>query len=191
MIAVGFLCIGAALSLTLQSRNQEQRAEAAVADLVPQLERYIAETASHEDNAGEMQVLQIDGTDYLGLISIPSVGIETPVIGELTDPNLNLAPCLYSGSYLEDSMVVGGHNYAGHFSPLPQVAVGDTVSFQDVNGRRFDYQVAALETLKGDDVDRMLEEGWDLTLFTCTYSGAERVTVRCKADSATSFEGML
>ena len=31
-------------------------------------------------------------------------------------------------------------------------------------------------------VEEMLSEEWDLTLFTCTYSGQTRFTVRCLAE---------
>ena len=31
----------------------------------------------------------------------------------------------------------------------------------------------------GTDVDGMLSGGWDLSLYTCTYGGRARLTVRC------------
>ena len=36
-----------------------------------------------------------------------------------------------------------------------------------------------VETLAPTAVDEMTGGDWDLTLFTCTYSGQARVTVRC------------
>ena len=37
-----------------------------------------------------------------------------------------------------------------------------------------------LETLDADAVDYMSAGDWDLTLFTCTYGGQSRVTIRCE-----------
>ena len=57
---------------------------------------------------------------------------------------------------------------------------GDTVLFTDCAGAQYQYQVSQIEEVNGDDAAKMEEGDWDLTLFTCTYSGRSRVTVRCK-----------
>ena len=36
------------------------------------------------------------------------------------------------------------------------------------------------DTLGKYDVEKMTSGDWDLTLFTCTYGGKSRVTVRCQ-----------
>ena len=61
------------------------------------------------------------------------------------------------------------------------LAVGDPVEFTDVDGNRFRYTVTDLEQLlPGQTVDMVgYSEDWDLTLFTCTISGRQRLTVRC------------
>ena len=56
---------------------------------------------------------------------------------------------------------------------------GDEVRFTDTEGNAFRYTVAELETLGKYDVEEMAAGDWDLTLFTCTYGGQSRVTVRC------------
>ena len=52
----------------------------------------------------------------------------------------------------------------------------------DANGNVFRYYVLETVIMDGTEVKRM-ERGsdeWDLTLFTCTYGGRSRLTVRCK-----------
>jgi sortase A len=39
--------------------------------------------------------------------------------------------------------------------------------------------VAEVETLEPTAVEEMTNSGYALTLFTCTYGGQSRVTVRC------------
>ena len=41
------------------------------------------------------------------------------------------------------------------------------------------YEVIELETLSPFAIEEMTGGNWDLTLFTCTYGGKSRVTVRC------------
>jgi len=35
--------------------------------------------------------------------------------------------------------------------------------------------------VKATDIEGMVHSGYDLTLFTCTYGGKARITVRCEA----------
>jgi sortase A len=43
------------------------------------------------------------------------------------------------------------------------------------------YEVVLLETLPKDATKEMITSGFDLSLYTCTPGGANRVTVRCNA----------
>ena len=52
--------------------------------------------------------------------------------------------------------------------------------FTDLDGMRYCYQVVKVETLEPTAVEEMSAGKYDLTLFTCTYGGASRVTVRCE-----------
>jgi sortase A len=58
--------------------------------------------------------------------------------------------------------------------------VGDTVYFTDMDDKVYTYEVAETETLAPTAIEEMTTSGYDLTLFTCTYGGKSRVTVRCK-----------
>lgn len=75
--------------------------------------------------------------------------------------------------------VVAGHNYRTHFGALENLEPGDCVYFTDLEGNRFSYTVTSFQVLEEDAVEQMLSDEWDLTLFTCTYSGQTRFTVRC------------
>ena len=77
-------------------------------------------------------------------------------------------------------MIIAAHNYRTHFGHLKELGTGDEVRFTDMEGNVFRYTVAELETLGKYDVDDMKSGDWDLTLFTCTYGGQSRVTVRCQ-----------
>ena len=128
----------------------------------------------------EMPVLEIDGVDYIGILTIPALGLELPVASRWSYAKLKLAPCRYEGSAYLDSLVIAAHNYPSHFRNLKQLILGDTVVFTDVDGNVFQYEVAAMETLAPTNVEEMVFSGWDLTLFTCTIGGQSRIAVRCQ-----------
>jgi sortase A len=95
---------------------------------------------------------------------------------------MQIAPCRYSGSAYLSNLVIAGHNYSNHFGRLSDMKIGDEVKFIDVDGNEFDYRVGDIEILQPIAVDEMKNSDWDLTLFTCTIDGVNRITVRCEKD---------
>ena len=128
----------------------------------------------------EMPVKNIDGADYIGVISIPAIDRELPVFSEWNYTNLKTAPCRYVGSVYLDNMVICAHNYDIHFGSLKYLSYGDTVTFTDTDGNVFSFKVIEIETLQPTAIEEMTTSDCDLTLFTCTIGGATRVTVRCE-----------
>ena len=69
--------------------------------------------------------------------------------------------------------------YFSHFGHLKDLSQGDEITFTDVDGNMFGYEVIELETLSPFAIEEMTGGNWDLTLFTCTVGGQYRVTARC------------
>lgn len=186
LVALGLLLVAAAVGLAAYNVHEDRRAEVASARVVEQL---IASMGKAADAAGvvaaaplatdDMPTVVIDGRSYVGMLQIPSLGLELPVLAEWSDDGAEVAPCRYSGSVYTGSLVVAGHNYVSHFGNLYRLQYGAEVVFVDVRGNAFAYQVASIEELGATAVQDMTESEWPLTLFTCDFSGANRVTVRC------------
>ena len=153
-----------------------------IASLLPYLN--YAEPPYFVKNPGmEMPVTEVDGSYYIGYLSIPDLDLELPVMQNWSYPDLRVAPCRYSGSVYANDIVIAGHNYDRHFGRLNSLSAGSEVRFTDADGNIFIYSVSLLETLEPTAVMEMTSGEWDLTLFTCTYGGANRVTVRCSMES--------
>lgn len=189
---IGIICmiLGAALvlgalSIFLYNQHEASEAEKSVSDILPKLQDEIGldktlPTDDEEMNySGDMPTIEIDGYEYIGYLSIPSLGLELPVMSDWSYPQLRIAPCRYSGSIWSDDMVLMAHNYARHFGQLSRLSIGEEVIFKDVNGITITYEVMAIDTLNPTEVEDMTSGEYDLTLFTCTYGGKSRVTVRC------------
>lgn len=199
-MSLGILMILAALVLTGYNLMDEKRAENAAADIISQMEEMndsqaedVAgdlEDGSDKDDSGdepkykiypgmEMPTVEIDGRHYIGVLEIPVLELKLPVMDEWSYPNLRIAPCRYKGSIYSEDLIVAAHNYSRHFGQLKNLDAGTEVIFTDADGNTFSYVVAFTETLGKTDVEEMEAGEWDLTLFTCTYGGQTRVTVRC------------
>lgn len=128
-----------------------------------------------------LPTVEIEGQRYIGYIEFPSLGLILPVAGEeWSYEALDKTPCLYSGSVYTDNAIIAGHNYTAHFGQLSRLSKGDEVIFTDVEGNVFRYELSWTETINENDSEAMhAGDDWDLTLFTCNYTGNRRYTLRC------------
>ena len=182
LIALGALCVAAALALLLHN-DAEARAAAAASDAVlPVLAEAVAERAAEPPEAGETPaeepVVELDGVRYIGYLSIPALALELPVRAEWSYPALQESPCRYAGPAAEGGLCIAAHNFRRHFGAIGALEAGDAVIFTDAAGETHTYAVAEVTTLRPTAVDEMRDSAWDLTLFTCTPGGASRIAVR-------------
>ena len=189
LMSGGLLLIAAALLLTCFNLWDEQRAANSAGEALQELEVVCSEQAETTEPGElpdyllapdlEMPAVEEDGGDYIGVLELPLLGLELPVMESWSYPDLRVAPCRYSGSAYQDDMVVAAHNYKSHFGRLKELRPGDEVRFTDMEGNVFRYAVADLETLGKYDVEKMTSGDWDLTLFTCNTNGQTRCAIRC------------
>ena len=188
LIRLGLLLIAAALCFVIYNLYEEHRAREPSGQALDALQEYIPGSDQNDDTSMpdymlnpdmEMPTQTIDGIDYIGVLEIPSLNLELPVISQWSYPNLRIAPCRYSGSAYSGGLVIAAHNYDSHFGRLKTLQTDDEVIFTDIDGNTFTYKVAVMEILEPLATEEMKSEEWDLSLFTCTIGGRSRVTVRC------------
>lgn len=183
-MGIGAALLIAALSLLLYNWTENVNAGNAADEILPVIIEAIEES---EDNSTEdvietdteMTVEELEGYGYIGYLSIPVLELELPVMSEWDYTRLKVAPCRYFGSTKTDDLVICGHNYTRHFGTLKNLQPGDQVFFTDMDGETITYEVKEVETLQPTQISEMIESDYDLTLYTCTYGGQSRVTVRC------------
>lgn len=205
LMVCGLLLVAAALLLTghniLEERNAERASEEALAALdMPRGEAWSEDKlweARAEgkradipyyvlDPSAEMPVKEVDGHEYIGTLTIPAAGLELPVMAKWSYDNLKLSPCRYFGSVYTGNMIIAGHNYRRHFSPIKTLPVGERVEFTDMDGNLFLYRIDRIEELEKTAIEEMEAGDWELTLFTCTYGGQTRLALRCKEEAPES-----
>ena len=137
-----------------------------------------------EDDKAKAEVppsIEIDGRYYCGYIKLNALGLELPVMNSWSYPNLQTAPCRYSGSAESGDLIIAAHNYNSHFGRIKELSIGDEIVYIGTDGLYYRYKVCNMEYIDGYDIDKMFDgddSEWDLTIFTCTLSGQSRVTVR-------------
>lgn len=198
---VGVLLLAAALILTVRNIREDNQAGESARQVLEALAMPAAadgplEAAPTKDTAGpdvripdhildpdrDMPVKTVDGQDYVGVITLHDLGLELPVMGDWDYTKLKKSPCLYSGSAYQDDLVIMAHNYRSQFGRIRRLNTGDRITFTDMDGNAFLYLVDAVEVLSPYEVAEVTNGEWDLTLFTCTLGGQNRIVVRCERE---------
>ena len=126
----------------------------------------------------EMPGEKVNGHEYIGTLSIPSLGLKVPVQRNWSYENLSVSPCRYSGSAYAGNLAIIAHTY--HFGKLSSLALDATITFTDMENNVFRYVVREKNTISPNDANEIAHSGYDLTLVTCTLSGTKRVAVYCE-----------
>lgn len=204
-IILGTALLLGALSLSLHNRAEAEAARQASNEHLAQLVEVLSEANPGVSDEGETEVdwlLQqvlpprdllteedlkmtetvIDGYAYIGYLSMPTLNLELPVLSDWDYTKLNIAPCRYHGTLRGEDLVIMAHNYIGHFGPISRLQEGDEVLFVDMDGILTRYRVVGSDILNPFSSREVTAGVYDLTLFTCTYGGQNRVTVYCNRE---------
>ena len=119
----------------------------------------------------------IRGWNYIGYLSVPSLELELPILSQWTYRGLQFAPARYWGSIKGRDLVLVAHNYPTHFGKINTLTESDTVTFTDMDGKVWVYQVVGKDVVEPSAVEEVTSGVYDLTLLTCTYGGQSRVCV--------------
>ena len=200
-MVLGVLLILGAAALSWWNQKEDNDVQKAAVQIMPQLvqqirENTVAETVGPQDafvpelelqkpvallteEDKKMTEVEIDGNLYIGYLSIPALNMELPIMSDWSYAQLQIAPCRYHGSIRGEDLVLMAHNYRSHFGYINRLELGDQVIFTDMDGKTTVYTVVGQDILDPSAVEVITAGEYDLTLFTCTYGGASRITVYC------------
>ena len=198
ILLAGFAMVCGCGWLLWQNENESQDAAESVMCDLPKLKEKIAEQVGNPENTlyqryllgdayvapdsdvvAEEFVIPMDGYSYIGYLTFPTLGLELPVMDSWDMVRLRKAPCRYYGSAETQDLVIAAHNYRSSFGQCQKLQIGDEILFTDAAGIVRRYLVGELEIVEPTAVDYMIRSDWDLSLYTCTYDGSRRLTVRC------------
>lgn len=144
------------------------------------------------------EMLKVSGTDAIGAVNYPDVGIALPVYHGTTDSVISKG----AGHLYGTSLPVGGPStrsvltahsglpQAKLFTGLHDASVGD-IFWISVLGEDHHYEVREIEVVSPEETDsfRIIEgEDW-VTLFTCTPIGVNSHRILVHAERIPSPEG--
>lgn len=189
-ITIGVFCLASAAALFVFNKLRSDNAYAEstrIADIITEQISGGEDAELPTDNPDrEMPEVFIEGRGYGGILEIPDLDLKLSVASDFDYDTLQSSPCIYSGSVYARNLVIAAHNYDMHFGRISSLSYGSRVIFTDAENHSYITEVIGVEVLRPEQVEELTEKtaesDWDLTLFTCNYSGSERITLRCKLD---------
>lgn len=175
------LVIGLILIKNMQSYENEKK------------NKEVVEVFSNSVNETQEQNIELNGYKVIGLIKIPVIDIEYPILEmDISNPEeakepMKLAIIKYWGGDVNEygNLSVAGHNnYNGTmFGKTKNLKIGDIVELTDLKNQTIKYQIYDIFKTDPNDVtiletkDKTIRE---VTLITCTNGNRERLILKAK-----------
>ena len=125
--------------------------------------------------------------DTIAYLSIPSLGIEYPVLATTTTELLKVSLNKYWGPNPNQvgNLCIVGHNYRNSrfFSKVPNLVEGDSIDITDLSGKTITYKVYSKYEVDPSDVScttQLTNGRREITLITCTDDSKYRVVVKAR-----------
>jgi len=191
LIIIGISLITVSLIITTHNIYEEEQAGKNSANVLNIMKENIEKNIEDDIKENTQQInnetkeestkktINIEGYDYIGTISIPTLNLELPVMSEYDYDRLKIAPCRYYGNIHTNDLIICAHSYKTHFKNIDKLNQKDLIIITDTDGIKYVYEVLEIEILKPTDVSKMIDNEFDLTLYTCTNDGLNRITIRC------------
>lgn len=147
---------------TQEVESEEEQKEEAPAQSTEKVKSY---TSSNEKTY-----------DSIGILNIPSLNIEYPILSTTSEKNLKVSLTKYWGGNPNEvgNLCVSGHNYKNSkfFGKLQNIKNGDIIQITDLNGQTLDYKVYDTKIVDPSDTSctsQLTNGNIEITLITCYY----------------------
>ncbi len=147
------------------------------------------ETEVTIDVPDEQKSVASDGTVYytIGVINIPSINVNYPILSTYSDELLKIAPCKFYGPNPNEvgNLCIAGHNYRNSkfFSKVPDLEEGDIIEITDLSGTTIEYEVYDKYIVDPDELEctsQLTGGKKEVTLITCTDDNKQRYIIKAR-----------
>ena len=130
---------------------------------------------------------QIQGHKVVGIIKIPKIDLEYPILETTSKETLNLSITKFWGNKINE---IGNVSLAGHnklngtmFGKTKKLELGDIIELTDIQNVTLKYKVFKMYVIDPNDISCILpeQEGTrEITLITCTNGNKNRLIVKAR-----------
>lgn len=129
----------------------------------------------------------IQGHKVVGIIKIPELNIEYPILENTNKETLNLSITKFWGNRINEigNVTLAGHNNLNGtmFGKIKKMQEGDIIELTDIQNVTLKYQVFKVYVIDPNDITCILpeqENAREVTLITCTNGNKNRLIVKAR-----------
>lgn len=170
--------------------NDTEMEELNIDDILRDAEQQIPEV-EEETRPEPIVYTASDGTPYtiVGIIKVPKLNIEYPILSTWNYEILKNATCRYHGPEYPNEVgnfCIIGHNYRNNsfFSKLITLEKMDKIQITDTTGKTVDYIVYDKYNVDPNDTSctsQKTDGKTEITLITCYNNGTQRTIIKATA----------
>ncbi len=159
--------------------NNEKNLQATVTNINEQLKNSDESISRIDEQIGDYKVV--------GIIKIPKIDLEYPILEKTNKESLNLSITKFWGNEINE---IGNVSLAGHnnlngtmFGKTKKLEVGDIIELTDIQNVTLKYQIFKKYVIDPNDISCILPEQEDtreVTLITCTNGNKNRLILKAR-----------
>lgn len=151
---------------------------------------------SSQNFSSSLQILKLysEHSDYevqtfsppfvIGIIKIDKLKLDYPILSEVSDELLKIAPCKFAGPNPNEigNFCIAGHNYIDNtfFAKISTLKANDSIYIYDLSGNSVEYLVYKQYEVESTDTSILSQETngkRKLTLMTCNSLKGSRIII--------------
>lgn len=178
LIIVALIILVFVIKKYYKSHKMEQLAKETISQIVNQ---------SAEEDATSRIDMQMQGYKVVGIIKIPKIELEYPILEKTTIDSLNVSITKFWGNELNEigNVALAGHNNlnGAMFGKTKKLEVGDIIEITDIQNITLKYQIFKKYITDPNDISciKPEEEGTrEITLITCTNGRSNRLIIKAR-----------
>lgn len=133
---------------------------------------------------------QIEGNKVVGIIKIPKINLEYPILETTSKETLNLSITKFWGNKVNEvgNVTLAGHNNLNGtmFGKIKKLEEGDIIELTDIQNVTLKYKIFKKYVIDPNDISVILpeQEGVrEITLITCTNGNKNRLIIKAQEEN--------
>lgn len=158
-----------------------------VKEVVSDVRTQIEINSAKKDSEKKQVKAQYHGYNVVGIISIPKIEIEYPILDVTNEKSMKISITKFWGNNVND---IGNFTMAGHnniddtmFGATDKLKVGDKIEMTDLSGKTIEYEIFSQYIIDPDDVtcvNSVDPEAREITLITCKNGRSNRLITKAR-----------
>ena len=140
-----------------------------------------------ESDSDEEIELELEGYKVIGIIEIPEIELEYPILEKTTQETMNISISRFYGGDINgygNVSLAGHNNYNGTmFGKNKYLEIGDKVYITDMKMQTIEYEIYDIFSTDPNDTSILETEDEtirEITLITCKNGRSERLIIKAK-----------